>query len=96
MLGRVLLRRTSRIIFPDTIRDTPLNRAGDSIRDSLCLITTSPDKRIESTYRKALKLLGFISHKFQHSSSFKALFSSLVRPILEYSSVLRHPQTACG
>lgn len=46
---------------------------------------------------KALKLLGFISRvsaAFHLLSPLKALFCSLVRPILEYGSILWDPSTA--
>ncbi|XP_050544227.1 uncharacterized protein LOC126907166 [Daktulosphaira vitifoliae] len=52
---------------------------------------------IEEVCCKALKTLGFIqriSHEFHLSRPLKNLFCSLVRPILEYGSVLWDPYTA--
>jgi len=52
---------------------------------------------IEAVCCRALKMLGFVirtSKEFRLSSSLKALYCSLVRPILEYSSILWDPFTA--
>jgi Reverse transcriptase (RNA-dependent DNA polymerase) len=93
-------RRSSPYIFPYFISNTSLNRV-DSIRDLGFIFTHnfSPNKHIESISCKSLKLLGFISRitqEFHLSSSFMSLYCSLVRPTLEYGSVLWDPQTACA
>jgi hypothetical protein len=52
---------------------------------------------IEAVCCRVLKMLGFVirtSKEFRLSSSLKALYCSLVRPLLEYSSILWDPFTA--
>lgn len=52
---------------------------------------------IEAVCCRALKMFGFVistSKEFRLSSSLKALYCSLVRPLLEYSSILWDPFTA--
>lgn len=56
-----------------------------------------PNLHIEQVYCKALKTLGFIKRvaaKFKLVSSLKALYCSLVRPILEYSPAIWDSQMA--
>jgi hypothetical protein len=94
-------RHSSPYVFPYSICNIPLNRVVDSIRDLGFIFTHnfSPNKHIESISCKSLKLLGFISRitqEFHLSSSFISLYCSLVRPTLEYGSVLWNPQTACA
>ncbi|XP_029346800.1 uncharacterized protein LOC115034324 [Acyrthosiphon pisum] len=58
-----------------------------------------PSLHIEQIFCKALKTLGFVKQvaaKFKLVSPLKALYCSLVRPILEYGSVIWDPQTACN
>jgi hypothetical protein len=57
----------------------------------------NPSLHIEQICCKALKTLGFVkrvSAEFKLISPLKALYCSLVRPILEYGSVIWDPQTA--
>jgi len=58
----------------------------------------NPSLHIEQVCCKALKTLDFvkpIAAEFIIVSSLKALYCSLVKPILEYCFVIWNPQTAC-
>ena len=52
------------------------------------------DKHIEQQVKTANKILGLIRRSFDHLDldTFKVLYKSLVRPILEYCNVVAHPQ----
>jgi len=68
----------------------------ESIRDFGFIFTPSlsPRSHIKSVVCKAYKLLGFIrriSSEFKFTSSLKSLYCALVRPILEYGSVVWDP-----
>ncbi|VVC28039.1 Hypothetical protein CINCED_3A019690 [Cinara cedri] len=59
----------------------------------------SPNKRIQEICCKALKVLGFIlrSSKFVNLvMNLKILYCALVRPIVEYGSVLWGPETTAA
>lgn len=81
------------------IHDLPLTSAGDSVLDLGFTLTQTlcPGKHIETRCCKAFKLLGFIfriSREFHLSSSLKTLYCSLIRPIVEYGSVIWDPVTS--
>jgi hypothetical protein len=68
----------------------------DSLRDLGFIFTPSlsPRSHITSITCKAYKLLGFIrrvSSEFKLTNSLKSLYCALVRPILEYGSVVWDP-----
>lgn len=86
--------------FTYFINNQPIASSGPSVIDLGFTLTQTlcPLKHIETSCCKALKLLGFInrtSQKFRLLSPLKSLFCSLVRPILEYGSVLWDPSTSC-
>ncbi|CAI6344029.1 unnamed protein product [Macrosiphum euphorbiae] len=59
----------------------------------------NPSLHIEQVCCKPLKTLGFVKRvatEIKLVSPLKALYCSLVRPILEYGSVICDPQTACN
>jgi len=59
----------------------------------------SPNLHVEQVCCKALKTVDFfkqVATEFKLVSPLKALYCSLVRPILEYGSVIWDPQTACN
>lgn len=75
------------------INNTPLNISNDSLKDLEFTITPNlcSNMHIQIIYFKAFKLLGFINRvfvDFNMHTPFKALFCSLVRPILENGTIL--------
>lgn len=89
------------IQFTYHINNLPIASSGASVCDLGFTLTPTlcPLKHIEVACCKALKLLGFInrtSQQFHLLSPLKTLYCSLVRPILEYGSVLWDPSTSCG
>jgi len=74
----------------------PLYKSVTDLGFILCP-TLSPNLHIEHVCCKSLKILGFIKRiaaEFKLASPLKALYCSLVRPILEYGSVIWDPSTA--
>ena len=90
---RYILKQT-KIIFPYEFHDTPLS-AETQIRD--LGVEFSSDftfkQHIHNIVNKSLRMLGFINHilPFKNPHSFKLLYESLVRPILEYASPIWSP-----
>lgn len=94
-------RTHSHIYFPYVIHDFPIQPASEFIRDLGFTFTPdlSPILHIENMCCRALKILGFVlrsSASFQLLSPLKSLYCALVRPLLEYGSVLWDPSTACA
>ncbi|KAF0750563.1 Reverse transcriptase domain-containing protein [Aphis craccivora] len=88
-------RTSSPIAFSYSIHDTPISNKS-SVRDLgfYFLPNLSPRLHIQEICCKSPKLLGFIkriSSEFKLDQSLKILFCSLVRPILEYRSVIWDP-----
>lgn len=88
-------RTSSPITISYTIHDTPISNKS-SVRDLgfYFLPNLSPRLHVQEICCKSLKLLGFIkriSSEFKLDQSIKILFCSLVRPILEYGSVIWDP-----
>ncbi|KAL4100603.1 hypothetical protein QTP88_020645 [Uroleucon formosanum] len=82
-----------------TVNNTALTTCNNYVKDLGFTLTRNlcPNMHIQIICCKALKLLGFInrvSSDFHLLSPLKTLFCSLVRPILEYGSVLWDPSTA--
>jgi len=80
-----------------------INGVGVSSVESICDLgfiftpSLSPRSHITSIVCKAYKLLGFIrrvSSEFKFTNSLKSLYCALVRPILEYGSVVWDPHCA--
>jgi hypothetical protein len=92
-------RLHSSITFPYSINAIPIKSSGNSICDLGFTLTKNlcPLLHIEMACCKALKLLGFvsrISQDFRLQTPLKSLYCSLIRPILEYGSVLWDPNTS--
>lgn len=92
-------RTHSHFYFPYAIHDIPIQRPSEFIRDLGFTFTRdlSPTIHIEDICCRALKVLGFVlrsSATFQLLSPLKSLYCALVRPLLEYGSVLWDPSTA--
>ncbi|XP_022162322.1 uncharacterized protein LOC111028091 [Myzus persicae] len=90
--------RTS-LVFPYHLRDTVISRCNDFIMDLGFKFTShlDPSLHIEIICCSALKTLGFVmrlAKDFGLKSSLKALYCSIVRPILEYGAVIWDPHTA--
>ena len=85
--------------FSYSINGVVLVSIADNIRDLGFLFVPSlnPKAHIDYVTCKALKLLGFIKRiadEFKLATSLKSLYCALVRPILEYGSVVWNPYTA--
>jgi hypothetical protein len=92
-------RSRSPIIYSYNILGSEILRANESVIDLGFKLTSSLDPRphIDMVCCKALKILGFINRlasDFKLDSSFKLLYCTLVRPILEYGVVVWSPFTA--
>lgn len=89
----------SSLSFPYSIKDIPFPIAGNSICDLAVFSLTknvSPLLRIETVANFLVKLLDFVSctsWDFHLLSSLKQLYCALIRLILQYSSVLWHPNS---
>ena len=86
-------RLRSPVLFSYNINNITVKSSGDSIRDLGFILTRtlSPNKHIELICCKALKVLGFVlrsSQLFHLVLPLKILYCTLVRPIIEYGSVL--------
>ncbi|KAF0752147.1 putative RNA-directed DNA polymerase, partial [Aphis craccivora] len=82
-----------------TVNNTALTTCNNYVKDLGFTLTRNlcPNMHIQIICCKVLKLLGFInrvSSDFHLLSLLKTLFCFLVRPILEYGSVLWDPSTA--
>jgi len=93
-----LTRRRIPILFPYTINGTNLFPIVPSVCDLGFSFTPSicPRPYIDNITCKTLKVLGFIKRiasEFKHSYHLKANLCALVRPIVEYDSVVWDPQT---
>jgi len=89
----------SPILFKYTIRGSVLKSIDNTVSDlgMVFFPTLSPNIHIERACCKAFKMLGFIKRvlvEFKLVTPLKALYCSLVRPILEYGSVVWDPNTA--
>lgn len=88
-------RRTSPVLFSYNIRGLPLERV-TSIRD-LGIIFHSQvkfDAHIDEIVRRAMKMCGFIKRQtcdFSDILSIVTLYQALVRPILEFGSLIWNP-----
>jgi hypothetical protein len=87
------------IVINYTINGSTLLSLDKSVNDLGFVFdpTLSPNLHVEQVCCKALKTLGFVKRvtaEFQLVSPLKALYCSLVRPILEYGSVIWDPHTA--
>ncbi|XP_050546069.1 uncharacterized protein LOC126908201 [Daktulosphaira vitifoliae] len=92
-------RSQSPIFFPYRLGNDDIPRVYDNVRDLGFILSHNldPSAHIQHVCCKALKMLGIIirlSREFKLGSSVKILFCSLVRPILEYGSVVWDPHTA--
>jgi hypothetical protein len=91
-------RRQSPIIFDYSLKGQSLLRV--TIKKDLGILLTSNldyHSHIEHVTCKSLKTLGFIkriSNEFKLTHSLKNLYCALVRPIIEYGSVLWDPYTS--
>jgi len=97
----IFTRKSSPIRFNYTVSGSSLVLLDKSVNDLGFVFDPklNPSLHIEQICCKALKTLGFIKRiaaEFKLVSHLKALYCSLVRPILEYSSVIWDPQTACN
>jgi len=95
----LLTRSRLPIIYSYNILGSEIVRVNESDIDLGFKITRSLDPRphIDMVCCKALKTLGFISRlarDFKLDSTFKLLYCTLVRPILEYGVVVWSPYTA--
>ncbi|CAI6350157.1 unnamed protein product [Macrosiphum euphorbiae] len=82
-----------------SVNNTPLTTCNNYIKDLGFTLTRNlcPNMHIQLICCKALKLLGFInriSTDYHLITPLKTLFCSLVRPILEYGTILWDPSTA--
>ena len=93
-------RTRSPIVFSYCLGESPIMRAADDgIMDLGFKFNHSPNQSSHINYVccKGFKTLGFImrnSKDFRSSMSIKALFCSLVRPILEYGTIVWDPHTS--
>ncbi|XP_008187479.1 uncharacterized protein LOC103310571 [Acyrthosiphon pisum] len=90
--------RTS-LVFPYHLRDTVISRCNDFVLDLGFKFTSNldPSLHIEMICCSALRTLGFVmrlAKDFGLKSSLRALYCSIVRPILEYGAVIWDPHTA--
>jgi hypothetical protein len=91
-------RGRSPIVFTYTMNEVELFSV-ERIRDLgfIFMPSLSPRSHIDSITCKAFKLLGFIrriASEFKFETSLKSLYCALVRPILEYGSVIWDPHCA--
>ena len=92
-------RSNTSIIYTYSVNNIPLKISNNSVKVLGFNLTCNlcPNMHIQMICCKALKLLGFInriSTEFHLLSPLKTLFCSLVRPILEYGTVIWDPFTA--
>jgi|UniRef100_A0A2S2QSV5 hypothetical protein len=86
-------RINNAINYTYSVNNTPLIICDNSVKDLGFTLTRNlcPNMYNQIICCKALKLLGFINHvstDFHLLTSLKTLFCSLVRPILEYGTIL--------
>lgn len=89
-------RRQNNYSFVYIFHDTPIAHAESSIRNLVILDSIFLEMRIEKMHCKTFKFLGFVIRVirwFKLSISFKIIFCALVRPLLEYGSMLQAPHT---
>lgn len=92
-------RSKSPIMHSYFVNDSIINRVYDTVLDLGFKFNSSLDPRphIDMICCKAFKVLGFImrlASDFKLKLVVKALFCALVRPILEYGSIIWSPHTA--
>jgi len=81
-----------------SVNNTPLKTCNNSVKDLGFTLTRNlcPNMHIQMICCKALKLLGFINRvatDFHLLTPLKALFCSLICPLLEYGTILWDPST---
>jgi hypothetical protein len=97
----IFKRKSSPVRFNYTVSGSSLVPLNKSVNDLGFVfdLKLNPNLHIEQVCCKALKTLGFVKRvatEFKLVFPLKALYCSLVRPILEYGSVIWDPQTACN
>uniref|UniRef100_A0A2S2NAB7 Putative RNA-directed DNA polymerase n=1 Tax=Schizaphis graminum TaxID=13262 RepID=A0A2S2NAB7_SCHGA len=95
----IFTRSRSPITYSYVLNGSCLISVDSSICDLGFTFTSSlsPRAHIDKITCKALKVLGFIkriSCEFKLTSSLKSIYCALVRPIVEYGSIVWDPQTA--
>lgn len=90
-------RCQSSIMFPYTFNGSILHFTGQTVHDLGLTFAPflNPKSRINTIICKSLESLGFIksiASELKHSNSIELLYCALVRPILEYGSVIRDPR----